>query len=48
VTHAYRPIGREGWDLSAEEVRDGITRGERFCLCRQCSTDQRRVYHDIT
>jgi hypothetical protein len=48
MTHIYMPIGREGWALSAGEVRAGVTRGERFCLCRQRSDDQRLVYHDTT
>lgn len=42
----YMPIGREGWDLSPGEVLAGETKGERFALCRQCSTSEMRIYHD--
>lgn len=48
MTCFYMPIGREGWVLTDDEVLAGQSRGERFVLCRQCSTASRRIYHDMS
>lgn len=42
----YMPIGREGRQLTPDEVLAGETKGEQFVLCRQCSTSEMRIYHD--
>lgn len=44
----YMPIGREGRQLTPEEVLAGQSRGEQFVLCRQCSTPALRIYHDMS
>jgi hypothetical protein len=44
ATHVLMPIGDTGRDLTETEAAE-LSEGGKIALCRQCSTDERQVYH---
>lgn len=44
MKHLYLPLGREGYQITADVARAGIETGE-IRQCAQCSTAAMAVYH---
>ena len=44
MKHLYLPIGREGYQITADVAQAGLDSGE-IRRCGQCSTAETTVYH---
>lgn len=44
IRYLYRPIGREGRELTEEQAA-AMIRDREMVLCAQCSARHKKVYH---